>query len=72
MVLGSPWHSDSLSLATLTAAQAFTSVVASAGASPRDQVDAFVVSSVNSLGKSGAIITNQASTGLSNNGYGTL
>ncbi|KAJ7590212.1 polysaccharide lyase family 1 protein [Mycena floridula] len=72
VVLSAPWASNSLSMATLTAQQAFTSVLASAGASPRDQVDAFVVSTVQSLGKTGAIITNQASTGLANNGYGTL
>jgi hypothetical protein len=72
VVLTSPWNSGSTGLATLTAAQAFTSVIASVGASPRDQVDAFVIASVQSLGTSGAIITNQASTGLSNNGYGNL
>ncbi|KAJ7245801.1 polysaccharide lyase family 1 protein [Mycena rebaudengoi] len=72
VVLSSQWNSGSTGLATLTAAQAFTSVLASAGASPRDEVDAFVVASVRSLGTSGVIITNQASTGLSNNGYGTL
>ncbi|KAJ7755520.1 polysaccharide lyase family 1 protein [Mycena metata] len=72
VVLTAPWNSGSTGLATLTAAQAFTSVLASAGAAPRDSVDAFVVASVQSLGTSGAIITNQASTGLANNGYGTL
>lgn len=72
VVLASPWNSASTGLATLTAAQAFTSVLANAGAAPRDQVDASVVASVQSLGRSGAIITNQASTGLSNDGYGTL
>ena len=71
-VLSSPWNPTSLGLATLSAADAYTTVIATAGASPRDQVDAFVVSTVQSLGKTGAIITNQASTGLSNNGYGTL
>ncbi|KAN0115370.1 polysaccharide lyase family 1 protein [Hyaloscypha variabilis] len=71
-VLSSPWASTSLGLATLTAAEAYTYVIANAGASPRDQVDAYVVSTVESLGTSGAIITNQASTGLSNDGYGTL
>ena len=64
--------STSLGLASLTAAEAYTYVIANAGASPRDQVDAYVVSTVESLGTSGAIITNQASTGLSNDGYGTL
>jgi hypothetical protein len=71
-VLSSPWASNSLSMATLSASQAYASVIANAGASPRDSVDAYVVSTVQSLGKSGAIITNQASTGLANSGYGTL
>ncbi|KAF5381454.1 hypothetical protein D9757_009029 [Collybiopsis confluens] len=72
VVLTSPWNPTSQGLATLSAAAAYASVIATAGASPRDQVDAFVVSTVQSLGKTGAIITNQASTGLGNNGYGTL
>ncbi|KAJ6510053.1 polysaccharide lyase family 1 protein [Mycena vitilis] len=72
VVITSSWSPTSAGLATLTAAQAFTSVLASVGASPRDQVDAFVVSTVQSLGSAGSIITNQASTGLANNGYGTL
>jgi hypothetical protein len=71
-VLSSPWASTSLSLASLTAAQAVTYVLANAGASPRDEVDAFAVSTVETLGTSGVIYTNQASTGLSNGGYGTL
>ena len=70
--LSSPWASDSKSLASLSAADAYNYVVANAGASPRDQVDTYVVNLVKSLGKSGALITNQASTGLSNDGYGTL
>lgn len=71
-VLSSPWAPTSLSIASLTAAEAFTSVIANAGASPRDEVDTFIISTVESLGKEGAIITNQDSTGLSNDGYGTL
>jgi hypothetical protein len=72
VVLAAPWASTSLSMASLTAAQAVTAVFAGAGASPRDEVDAFAVSTAQSLGKSGVIYTNQASTGLSNGGYGTL
>ena len=70
--LSSPWAGNSLSMATLTAAQAVTDVLANAGASPRDEVDAFAIKTAQSLGKSGTIYTNQASTGLSNGGYGTL
>lgn len=72
VVLSSPWASDSAALASLSAADAYTSVLANAGASPRDDVDAFAVMTVQSLGKSGVIYTNQSSTGLSNGGYGTL
>ena len=71
-VLTTPWASTSNSIATLTAAKAFTSVLANAGASPRDEVDTFAVSTAQSLGKSGKIYTSQTSTGLSNGGYGTL
>ncbi|KAF9068832.1 polysaccharide lyase family 1 protein [Rhodocollybia butyracea] len=72
IILSKPWASTSLSIATLTAAEAYASVIANVGASPRDEVDTFIVSTVESLGKVGSIITNQDSTGLSNNGYGTL
>lgn len=72
VVLSSPWSSTSVGMATLTAAEAITYVFANAGASPRDEVDAFAVQTAQSLGKSGVIYTNQASTGLSNGGYGTL
>ena len=72
-LLSQSWAETSQSLAgSLAAADAYAYVVANAGASPRDQVDAYVVAQVQSLGKSGAIITNQASTGLANDGYGTL
>lgn len=70
--LSSPWASNSLSLATYTAADAVAAVFNSAGASPRDEVDTFAVSTAMSLGTSGEIYTSQADTGLSNGGYGTL
>ncbi|KAF7319892.1 Polysaccharide lyase family 1 protein [Mycena kentingensis (nom. inval.)] len=72
VVLTSPWNSASMGLATLSAQAAFTTVLASVGAAPRDQVDAFVIGVVQSLGTQGSIVTNQASTGLPNNGFGTL
>lgn len=71
-ILTAPWANSSLEMATYTAAEAFTYVLANAGAFPRDEVDAFAVSTVASLGTVGVIYTNQASTGLSNSGYGTL
>lgn len=71
-VASSPWADTSLSMATLSAAEAYTSVLENAGASPRDELDTYVVSLVESLGTEGAIIGNQDDTGLSNGGYGTL
>lgn len=55
-----------------TAADAVTNVLASAGASPRDEVDALAVTQVKSFGTQGKIYGDQSSTGLSNGGYGTL
>jgi hypothetical protein len=72
IVLKSPWASTSVGLASLTAAKAYTYVLANAGASPRDEVDALAVSTVESLGTSGKIFSSQTGTGLSNGGYGTL
>lgn len=71
-VLSSPWASNSLSLATYSAADAVTYVFNSAGASPRDEVDTFAVDTAMSLGTSGVLYKSQADTGLSNGGYGTL
>lgn len=71
-VLFTPWNSGSLGLATYTAAGAVTYVLANAGASPRDEVDAFAVATVRSLGTLGTIYGSQADTGLSNGGYGTF
>lgn len=79
-----PWSSLTSSISTLSATDAFWSVVASAGAWPRDEVDEFVVNDVLSLGTSGqqyrgesaSAVTNypnsQANTGIEDNGYGKL
>ena len=72
VVLDAAWDPTSVDMAKLTALEAYTAVLAGAGASPRDEVDAFAVSTVETLGTEGVIYTNQASTGLSNGGYGTL
>jgi hypothetical protein len=72
VVLSAPWASTSTALATLSAADAYAYVIANVGASPRDELDTYVVGTVQSLGTTGALITNQASTGLSNGGYGTI
>ena len=64
---------DTASLPTKSAADTYTTVLASAGCSlHRDQVDALVVADAKSLGKSGQLWTNQTATGLGNSGYGTL
>ncbi|KAH8659797.1 polysaccharide lyase family 1 protein [Xylariales sp. PMI_506] len=71
-VLSSPWADTSTSLATLSAADAYDYVIANAGALPRDELDTYVVETVQSLGKNGTLIKDESSTGLSNGGYGTL
>lgn len=71
-VLSSPWASDSEAMAVYSAADAYTAVLAGAGASPRDEVDTFIVGIVESLGTEGTLYSDQSATGLSNDGYGTL
>ncbi|KAH6673876.1 polysaccharide lyase family 1 protein [Halenospora varia] len=56
VVLTAPWASDSATMASRSAADAYTYVLANAGASPRDEVDAFAVTTVQTLGKSGLFI----------------
>jgi pectate lyase len=78
-VLAAPWAATTSSIPTLSMAptsscqtSAYTSVMESCGAFPRDAVDNFVLGDVTSMGLTGTIYTNQASTGLASNGYGTL
>lgn len=71
-VLDAPWESTSTTIAKWSAADAVTNVLASAGAQPRDEVDALAVSQVESYGTEGKIYGDQDDTGLSNGGYGTL
>ncbi|KAH8668473.1 polysaccharide lyase family 1 protein [Xylariales sp. PMI_506] len=72
VVLSSPWYPTSAGLASLSAADAYAYVIANAGASPRDELDTYVVGLVETLGTGGALIKNQDDTGLSNGGYGTI
>lgn len=72
LVLSTPWAATTESIPTLSAADAYNSVVQSSGAFPRDQVDTFVVHDVNSLGTTGQLYKDQAVTGLPNDGYGNL
>jgi hypothetical protein len=72
LVLAAPWASTTASIPTLPAADAFTSVTASAGVWPRDAVDEFAVADTLSRGTSGNLYKDQALTGLPNQGYGIL
>ena len=73
VVLTSAWSTDTATIPTVSAAAAYTAVLASAGASlHRDDVDAQVVSEATSLGTAGKLWTTQTSTGLTNSGYGTI
>jgi hypothetical protein len=64
-----PW---STLIPAASAATAYATVTASAGALPRDQVDTLVVNDVKSLGKAGDLWAHQTATGLANDGYGTI
>ena len=72
LVLTAPWAPTTTSIPTLSAADAVTQVIAAAGASPRDTVDQFAVDAAKSLGTSGELYKDQATTGLPNDGYGFL
>lgn len=70
--LGSPWASTTNSIATQSAASAYSWDLANAGDLPRDQVDALVAADVSSAGTSGHLWSSQTQTGLGNDGYGTI
>jgi regulation of enolase protein 1 (concanavalin A-like superfamily) len=72
LVLAAPWAPTTNSISTLSAANAFTDVSSSAGVWPRDQVDQFAVDATLSLGTLGNLYSDQAATGLPNQGYGVL
>jgi hypothetical protein len=72
LVLTAPWAPTTNAIPALSAANAFTSVTASAGVWPRDSVDQFAVDATLSLGTSGNLYSDQAATGLPNQGYGVL
>jgi autotransporter-associated beta strand protein len=83
-VLSTPYFSNSLSLATRTAPNAYTYDIANAGTLPRDSMDTLIVNQIQTLGQGttgqGAGTTgpdpnlyfSQIETGLPNGGYGTL
>jgi hypothetical protein len=70
--LSAPWSSTTSGIPTSSAANAYTYVIANAGALPRDQVDRLVISDVTSLGRTGNLWTTQKATGLGNDGYGNI
>lgn len=70
--MSTPWAASSESLATMSAADCVTYVLANAGAAPRDELDTFVVNVAKSLGINGTLYKDQTDTGVSNGGYGTL
>ena len=70
--LTAPWSPLTNAIPTLDATSAYTSVVASSGAQPRDAVDLFTLSDVTSLGLQGRLYKDQNLTGLPNDGYGTI
>jgi len=67
--LGAPWSSPP---PASSAAAAYDTVVAQAGALPRDDVDDLVLADVRSLGATGDLWAHQSETSLPNSGYGTL
>ena len=70
--LTSPWSSATASIPALGAAAGYAEVIAKAGAQPRDDVDKNVLADVTSLGTKGDLWASQTTTGLGNNGYGTI
>ena len=69
IALPTPWSSTS-SIPISSAADAYSYVIANAGAQPRDQVDNLVITDVTSLGYKGSLWTSQTAAGLDNSGYG--
>ena len=72
VVLAAPWSTVTTNTPTYSTATAYKYDVSLSGALPRDQVDQSVLGDVTSLGASGRMWTTQTSTGLGNNGYGTI
>ena len=70
--LTAPWSATTSTIPTTSAAAGYANVIAHSGALPRDQVDSLVVSNVTSLGTTGDLWAHQTSTGLANDGYGTI
>jgi hypothetical protein len=83
-ILTSPWSPLTTTVTPYNTQTAYRLTASWAGAFPRDQIDALVISQVKTLGAGttgtgagtrgpdGALYTSQTQTGLGNNGYGTI
>src|SRR6185312_4815805 len=83
-VLTSPWSTETTAQKPLDAASGARVAISEAGALPRDQMDALIVSQLETLGKGttgtgagtvgpdGSLYGSQSDTGLGNSGYGTI
>ena len=81
IALAAPWSAVTATIPTLSPALAYRQNVSTNGALPRDEVDALVVSQVQTLGSGpagktagtiGNLYSHESETGLSNGGFGTL
>lgn len=72
VALSAPWASTTSSLASSSATSSYSFVILNVGALPRDQVDTQVIANVTSLGTAGSLWKSQTSTGLGNDGYGSI
>ncbi len=74
-VLTSPWSSWTTIIPTMSSDLAYRYDLSTAGAFPRDEVDALIVGQIKTIGTGGpggGLYTTQAGSGPSNNGYGTI
>ncbi len=83
-ILTSPWSPLTTNVPVYSPAMAYAMVVSTAGALPRDEMDALVISQVKTLGNGSAgtgpgtagpdssFYSSQTQTGLGDNGFGTI
>jgi autotransporter-associated beta strand protein len=83
-VLVVPWSTWTTNVPIYSPAAAYRLAVSGAGALPHDELDGLLISQINTLGNgstgtgagtagpNGGLYTSQTSTGLGNNGYGTI
>ncbi len=83
-VLNSPWSTWTTNVPIYNLNSTYRIAMSQAGAWPRDEIDSLLLSQIKTLGNGatgngagtagpgGGLYTSQASTGLGNNGYGTI